>query len=33
MTIEHAHGFTFAYGPAPSPDTTIEVTVGGQPAC
>ena len=33
MTIEHAQGFTFAYGPAPSPDATIEVTINGQPAC
>ena len=27
MTIEHAQGFTFAYGPAPSADATIEVIV------
>ena len=33
MTIEHAQGFTFAYGPAPSADATIEVTINGQPAC
>ena len=33
VTIEHSQGFTFAYGPAPSPDPTIEVTVGGRPAC
>ncbi len=32
-TIEHAQGFTFAYGPAPSVDATLEVTVDGQPAC
>ena len=33
ITIEHDQGFTFAYGPAPSGHPTIEVTIGGQPAC
>ena len=32
-TIEHAEGFTFAYGSAPSVDATLEVNVDGQPAC
>ncbi len=33
MTIEQSQGFTFAYGPSPSPDATIEITINGQPAC
>ena len=33
MTIEHAEGFTFAYGPSPSADHDIAVTVDGRPAC
>jgi hypothetical protein len=33
MTVEHAQGFTFAYGPAPVADPDIEVTVNGGPAC
>ncbi len=33
LTVEHAQGFTFAYGPAPSANPTIEVTVNGQPTC
>jgi hypothetical protein len=33
MTIEHAKGFTFAYGPAPSPNAAVEVTINGRPAC
>ena len=33
MTVEHAEGFTFAYGPAPVPDPDIAVTIDGRPAC
>jgi hypothetical protein len=33
MTVEHAEGFTFAYGPAPAAGGPIEVLIGGQPSC
>jgi hypothetical protein len=33
MTVEHAEGFTFAYGPATTADPDIEVTINGRPAC
>jgi hypothetical protein len=33
MTVEHSGGFTFAYGPAPTADPDIEVTINGRPAC
>jgi hypothetical protein len=33
MTVEHAEGFTFAYGPAPTADPDIKVTINGRPAC
>jgi hypothetical protein len=33
MIVEHAEGFTFAYGPAPTADPDIEVTINGRPAC
>jgi hypothetical protein len=33
MTVEHARGFTFAYGPASSPDAAVEVTINGKRPC
>ena len=33
ITVEQAQGFTFADGPAPSADASIEVTVGELLAC
>ena len=33
ITVERAEGFTFGYGPAPAAGGTIQVLVGGEPAC